>query len=149
MEKIEFSKHIDAPREKVWQVLFSNDTYPDWTAFFCEGSHAVTDWQKGSKVWFLDKNQSGMMAEIEESKSPEFMSFATLGAVKNGVEDLESEEAQMCKGGHENYYLADKNGGTELRVTLEGLEMPAEMSGFLLDAWPKAMEKIKSLAETA
>ena len=45
MEKQEFKISINAPREKVWEVLWNDTTYPAWTAVFSEGSHAVTDWK--------------------------------------------------------------------------------------------------------
>ena len=50
MERKEFTIDINAPREKVWDVLWQDDSYRKWTSVFSEGSHAETDWKKGSKV---------------------------------------------------------------------------------------------------
>ncbi|SKB56451.1 hypothetical protein SAMN05660903_01467 [Salegentibacter salinarum] len=43
MERKEFISTINASREKVWEVLWSDDTYPKWTAPFSEGSRAESD----------------------------------------------------------------------------------------------------------
>jgi len=147
MEKLAFNTSINAPREKVWNTLFSDDTYGEWTAPFCEGSRAETDWKKGSEVRFMDTGGSGMIAVIEEKIDNEFMSFSMLGEIRDGVEDRDSEQVQQWKGGHENYYLDEKNGGTELRIILEVKSMPKEMLGFFETAWPKALDKVKELAE--
>ena len=81
---MEFDIDIDAPREKVWNTLWNKETYPEWTAAFAEGSRAETDWQKGSKVMFLDAKNSGMVSVIAENKPNEFMSIKHLGIIKNG-----------------------------------------------------------------
>ena len=50
MEKNEFKILIDAPPEKVWNVLWNDASYPQWTSAFAEGSKVETDWKEGSKV---------------------------------------------------------------------------------------------------
>ncbi len=52
MEKKQFKIKIAAPREKVWKILWGDNTYPAWTSAFAEGSRAETDWEEGSKVLF-------------------------------------------------------------------------------------------------
>src|ERR1051325_5779939 len=119
MEKQEFKIAIDAPREKVWNILWADDTYRAWTAPFSEGSHAITDWKKGSKVLFLDGRGMGMVSTIDESIPNQYISFKHLGVVKNGVEDVESEEVKEWAGAHENYTLKDVQGRTELVVDMD------------------------------
>ena len=79
MERKEFTIDINAPREKVWDVLWQDDSYRKWTSVFSEGSHAETDWKKGSKVLFLDGKGSGMIAKIAENIPNEYMSIQHLG----------------------------------------------------------------------
>jgi len=43
MERINFSISIDAPKEKVWNVLWNDSSYRKWTSVFAEGSSVVTD----------------------------------------------------------------------------------------------------------
>ncbi len=61
METKEFKISINAPKEKVWDVLWNDPFYRAWTSVFAEGSHAETDWKKGSKVLFLDNKGRGMV----------------------------------------------------------------------------------------
>ena len=54
MKNMNFDISINAPREKVWEVLWDDASYRKWTSAFSEGSYAVTDnWKKGSKILFL------------------------------------------------------------------------------------------------
>jgi uncharacterized protein YndB with AHSA1/START domain len=45
----QFKTLIDAPREKVWDILWADDTYQKWTAAFCEGSKAITTGMKSAR----------------------------------------------------------------------------------------------------
>lgn len=61
MEKLHFSTNINAPREKVWDTLWNDNSYRKWTSAFMEGSYAETDnWKEGSKVLFLSPGGDGM-----------------------------------------------------------------------------------------
>lgn len=144
LEKQEFKILINASREKVWDILWNNATYPVWTAVFSEGSRAETDWKEGSKVLFLNAENHGMVSTIAVSTPNEFMSLKHLGTVKNGVEDLDSEQARQWSGALENYTLKNVNGKTELTVDLDITE---EYKDYFLTTWPKALEKLKELAE--
>jgi hypothetical protein len=144
MEKQTFSISINAPREKVWNILWDNDSYRAWTSVFSEGSHAETDWKKGSKVLFLDGKGSGMVSTIDENKPNEYMSIRHLGVVKDGVEDLDSEEVRQWAGAHENYTLKNVDGKTELVVDMD---ISKEWMDYFQNTWPKALDKVKELAE--
>ena len=144
MQKQEFKVSINAPREKVWEVLWNDDTYRAWTSVFSEGSHAQTDWKKGSKVLFLDGKGSGMVSKIADNVPNEYMSFEHLGVVKDGVEDTESPEVKQWAGAHENYRLNPVGGNTELAVQID---LSDEWKDYFVNTFPKALDKIKELAE--
>ena len=38
MERHQFKATINAPRERVWEILWGDETYPQWTSAFAEGS---------------------------------------------------------------------------------------------------------------
>src|SRR5687767_9008114 len=115
MEKQQFKTTINAPREKVWTMLWGKDSYRQWTAPFAEGSSAETDWKKGSRVLFLDGKGNGMIARIEENIPNEYMSIEHIGEIINGVEDTESAKVKEWAGAHENYTLKSVgNNKTEL-----------------------------------
>ncbi len=50
MKRKESKIEIKAPKEKVWKVLWDDETYGKWTAAFFEGSHAETGWKEGRKL---------------------------------------------------------------------------------------------------
>ncbi len=144
MEKQQFQIAIDAPRETVWNVLWNDTTYRQWTAPFSEGSHAVTNWEKGSKVLFLGADNSGMVSMIADNIPNEFMSIKHLGVVANGVEDTESEAVKGWAGALENYRLRSVGNNTELTVEMD---VNDEFKEYFADTWPKALDKIKELSE--
>ncbi len=144
MEKLHFSIDINAPKEKVWNILWDDATYPQWTSVFCEGSKAITDWNEGSKVLFVDGKGSGMISKIEAKKDNEFMSFKHLGEVKGNVEDTTSEKIKSWAGALENYSLHETGGVTTLKVDMDIVE---EFKDFFLNAFPGGLEKVKELSE--
>lgn len=144
MKRKEYKAVISAPREKVWEILWGKETYPQWTSAFHEGSNAETDWEKGSKVYFTDGSGSGMVAFIDDKIPNEYMSFRHVGQLVDGKEDLESEKVKEWAGSTENYRLKEANGKTELVVDLEISE---DWEQHFNEAWPKALDKLKDLAE--
>lgn len=144
MEKHTFNVSINASREKVWDTLWRDESYRAWTSVFAEGSKAVTDWEKGSKVLFLDGKGEGMVSTIVDNKPGEFMSIKHLGTIKGGVEDLDSEQTLQWAGALENYTLETKDGHTVLTVDMD---ITDEYKDYFLTTWPKALDKVKQLAE--
>lgn len=145
MEKINFSTSINAPREKVWDVLWNDDSYRKWTSAFTEGSYAETDnWKEGSKVLFLSPSGDGMVSKVASNKKNEYMSFEHLGVVKNGIEDTESESVKGWAGARENYTLIEENGKTKLVVDMDSTD---EFKDYFVKTFPVALEKVKELSE--
>lgn len=139
MENQEFRIEINASREKVWNSLWDDDTYREWTSVFSEGSRAETDWKKGSKVLFLDGSNTGLVSEIAENIPGEFMSIKHLGVIENGV-----EKTSEWAGAMENYTLHSVNGKTEVIVTID---ITDEYKEYFLKTWPIALQKLKEIAE--
>jgi hypothetical protein len=148
---IEHKITINASRQKVWNTLWDDATYRQWAAAFMEGSYMEgesgmeKDWKEGSKMLFLGPDRSGMTSVIAAKRPDEFMSFKHLGVVKEGVEDTTSDEAKKWISS-ENYTLKDADGKTELTIDFDG-KIPDEFVGYFNEAWPKALEKVKELAE--
>lgn len=145
MEKLNFSVQINAPREKVWEVLWDIDAYQTWTKAFSEGSTVKTDnWKEGSKLFFVDGNGAGMVSEVVANRPSEYMSFRHLGMIKDGVEDTSSDEVKKWAGILENYTLKDENGTTELSIDMDIAE---EYKNMFDTMWPNALAILKGLAE--
>ena len=147
MEKMTFSVHIHASREKIWSILFEDASYRKWTAVFTEGSHAIADnWQQGAKVQFLDAEKNGILSSIVESKPGERLAIRHLGEIRNGVEDTSSKNALRWSGITEDYVLTATGNSVDLTVKMEG-PIPGEFTDYFLKVWPKALRKVKELAE--
>lgn len=145
MKRKQYEINIAAPREKVWETLWGERSYVEWTSAFSEGSKVETDWKEGSKVLFLNAENEGMVARIEEKKAPEKMFFRHLGMVdKSGKEDFESEKVKAWSGAEEIYLLKDNGQSTELVVQMD---LNEDHEDYFDKAWPKAFEKLKNLAE--
>ena len=144
MEKLKFKTVIDAAPEKIWNVLWNDDTYRQWTSAFAEGSYAETDRKQGSKVLFLDGNGRGMVSRIAENRPNEYMSIEHLGEIIDGVEDTTSDKIKEWAGAHENYTLKKIDGKTELTIDMDINEEFKEMFEGM---WPKALKNLKSLCE--
>jgi len=131
---------IAAPAKKVWQVLWADVTYRQWTSVFSEGSYAVSDWKEGSNIQFLSPNGSGMYGIITECKPEEKMVFLHKGEVKNFEEQPPADWGE----GTETYQLTEKDGHTTVVVSLDA---PDSFMDYFKVTFPKALAMVKELAE--
>jgi uncharacterized protein YndB with AHSA1/START domain len=141
MKKQQFKTTIHAARNLVWHALWNGKNYNTWTSAFAEGSSAVTDWNEGSEILFLDGKGNGMYSVIDKKEEPGFMAFRHLGEVK-GNEKL---PPQTWAGAMETYTLTETGNGTELVVEMDVEESWLE---YFMKTWPAALEKLKTLAES-
>ena len=139
MNKLQFNTTINASKEKVWDILWNDATYRKWTAAFSEGSHAQTDWQEGSKVYFLDGSGSGMYSVIDKKVPNTEMTFKHLGEIKDGI-----EKEVSWAGAKESYFLSGENGVTQLNVEMD---MGEEFKEYFDKTFPKALQLVKQLSE--
>lgn len=144
MKTLEFEINIQAPKEKVWKILWDDSTYREWTSAFCEGTYAVSDWKEGSKIHFLSPTGEGMNSIIETKIDNEYMAFKHIGELKNFVEIPIDDATKEWSGAMETYRLTPKNNLTVLVVTMDCIE---KYLNYMQEAFPKAMETIKKLSE--
>lgn len=149
MKKISFSIYINAPRERVWDVMLGEDTYREWTKVFNAGSRFVGNWDEGSEMRFLgvDENgveSGGMYSRIKENRLYEFISIEHIGMIKDGEVDTTSEEVKKWTPAFENYTFIEKDGGTEVLVEMD---ISDEWATMFDEMWPKALESLKELVE--
>lgn len=139
MKTLEFNTTIDTSAKQVWSVLWDDDLYREWSAVFCEGSYAETDWKQGSKVRFMTPTEEGMFSKIKYKEPNKRMVFEHLGSIKDG-KDIVSE----WSGALEEYILEEKNGKTILKVSVDVTE---EYENSFNRTFPQALQKIKELSE--
>lgn len=144
-KKIEKSIDINAPKNKVWEVLMQDELNRIWYACFSEGSYADTDWKEGSKAVFTDDGKSGLVGKIASNKPNEFLSVEYTGVLANGEEDYDSDEAKAMKGVLETYTLTETDGVTQISISCD---MADEYFEMMSASWDKALQKIKELSES-
>lgn len=145
METLKYQVEIDAPAAKVWDVLWNEKTYSQWTHFFSPGSVMQTDWKVGGKTYFTDSSrQNGMVSTIKSIDEPKHLIFKHLGELHNGVEDVDSEKLKAWNGSLEAYYLENKNGKTMLKVEVDSND---EFKQMFDNGFKKGLEVIKKLSE--
>lgn len=149
-QKINFAITINAPKERVWDTMLQDATYREWTALFNPNGSSwyEGDWTQGSKILFLGDGENGqvggMVSRIKEVRPQEFVSIEHLGVVQDGKEDTTSDTAKQFAPAFENYTFVDKHGATEVLVDMDTVEEHRQM---FESSWPKALQKLKELAE--
>jgi len=141
---IQHSIVIQAPVAQLWQRMFDPQLYREWIAAFCEGSYYQGHWQQGETIRFLDPNGNGMVAKIVEYRPMEFISVSHLGFVYAGQDDLDSAEVTSWAPAYENFYFTSRGDSTELRIEQE---IAPAYEEYMQQAWPNALQKLKTLAE--
>lgn len=144
MKPLQFSVSINAPAQKVWDALWSNATYPEWTKFFAPGSQMESDWKAGGRTLFTDDKGNGMISTIKTIDVPYAVVFEHLGYVTDGVDDTTSEKVKAYAGALEKYALTEQNGSTKLEVAVDTLEAHESMMN---NGFAKGLQVVKELAE--
>lgn len=144
MKELRFSEEINAPIQKVWDVLWTAGTYGKWTRFFTEGSRMESDWQVGGRTVFLDMDVNGMIATITELDVPRKVYFSHQGQLIKGVEDTTSDEVKAFAGALEKYDLEEKEGITHLKISVEVFE---DFEKMMISGFTKGIAEVKKLSE--
>ena len=144
METLEFKIRIKAPAEKVWSVLWDEETYKKWTSVFCEGSHTISDWNEGDKIHFMSPNGEGMYSIIETKTPNEYMAFKHIGEIKVFKEQPLNEETKKWSGAMETYRLIRDDEFTDLIAQVDSGE---KFVDYFKEVFPKGLEVVKEISE--
>ncbi len=148
MQKIHFEILIRANPQKVWDAVVEDKKYREWTAAFSPSSYFEGGWEKGDKIRFigLDENgvKGGMVAEIAENREYSFISIRHLGYIQGAVEDTTSDAVRSWAPAYENYTFRKIGEETKFEVDVDVEDKYLEM---FQDLWPKALKKLKEIAE--
>ncbi|MDP9961717.1 SRPBCC domain-containing protein [Chryseobacterium lathyri] len=139
MQKLFFEIQIEAPPEKVWDVLWSDMTYRQWTTAFTEGSFYMGTFEEGSIMKFFDPNNNGMYSRVEKNIANKEMKFLHLGEIYDGV-----ETEQNWGEATERYILEEIPTGTILKIEIQ---TPEEFKDFFEEKFPNALGIVKNLSE--
>ncbi|QNL48112.1 SRPBCC domain-containing protein [Olivibacter sp. SDN3] len=130
--------NINAPAEKVWQVLWGKDTYKKWAAAYMPGSSYTGDLKQGGRVKFLDPDNNGMESEVASLTENREITFHHLHELQAG------NEGQSLGNLREKYTLEEQDDVTTLSLISD---MPEEYFKEMDAATKKALQTIKELAE--
>jgi hypothetical protein len=145
METLSYEKVINAPKQKIWDILWSPETYGEWTQFFSPGSVMKSDWQVGGKTYFLNAEGKGLISTIDSLEQPDQVIFKHLGTVdKEGNEDTRSKEVMEWSGFFEKYILIDFDGRTKLHIEIQ---TEKDWREYMDNGFTKGLEVIRNLAE--
>ncbi|HEY0896198.1 MAG TPA: SRPBCC domain-containing protein [Sphingobacteriaceae bacterium] len=146
MKKVQFTKEIKAPAQKVWDTLWNESTYSQWTSAFNPGGTSVvqSDWKVGGRTLFVDGNGNGMLSTIKSKEEPYEMVFEHLGEVIDGKEDTTSDKVKSWAGALEEYHLSENDGLTTLKASVEIGEEWEEMMN---KGFTQGLEVVKQLSE--
>lgn len=139
---MQFSIEITANKETVWDTLWQDASFREWAGLIDPGTYMVGDLVEGGQVQFISaENGYGVTSLVEQIVPGEYLlllhSADTQGAGAR-------ERANEWTGGTESYKLTEENGITTLTATFD---VPEEMEAYFSTAYPKALEKVKELAE--
>jgi uncharacterized protein YndB with AHSA1/START domain len=144
LQTIHFNILINAPVEKVFEIMLSKEHWNGWTDVFSPGSTFEGSWDKGEKMLFLDGNGAGMVSRIEENIPNKFISIEHIGFYENGIELTSGPQVEPWTGAHENYSFTYEEGMTKVQVDLD--TGPAFI-GYMKEIFPKALNKLKEICE--
>lgn len=130
---------IDAPAQKVWQVLWDKEHYKKWAAAFMPGSQYTGELTKGSRIQFLDPESNGMESTIASLTENQEITFHHLHELQAG------KEGQSLGNMSEQYRLNEQDGTTTLSVKSD---MPEQYFSDMDAATQQALHTIKELSES-
>jgi hypothetical protein len=104
METLSFEKVIDAPKQKIWDILW-NENLQRMDEIFQSGLCMKSDWKVGGKTYFLNSEGEGMVSTIDSIEQPDQIIFKHLGMIdKEGNEDIHSKEVMEWSGVLKNIF---------------------------------------------
>jgi hypothetical protein len=139
MKFLEFEIQINATPEKVWETLFTQDSYKKWASAMNEGTYFEGNWEVGSIMKFLDPQNNGMYNLVTENIRFKVLGMKHLGWILKGELSPQNWEDSTL-----NYILEPSEYGTLLKGTVNSLD---EFVEFFNSKYPQNFEHIKRLAE--
>jgi uncharacterized protein YndB with AHSA1/START domain len=142
MKELQFSIKIHAPKERVWNTLWQDETFRQWANIIDPGTYMKGMLKQGNEIQFISsENGYGVTSLVEKLIPNEFVLFRHMADTKdNGAHGREKD----WTGGTESHSLVEEEGTTTLTVKFD---VPTEMEEIFTVRFPKALEQIKILSE--
>lgn len=142
MKEMQFTVDIRAAKETVWQTLWQDETFRQWASIIDPGTYMLGELQQGKEVQFISSEGGyGVTSLVEKLIPNEYLLLRHQADTKEqGAKEREKE----WTGGSESYQLSENTGAVTLTVTFD---VPPEMEKYFTTTYPKALQKLKELAE--
>ena len=141
MKEIQFSIEIHATSERVWDTLWQDETLREWAGVIDPGTYMVGDLQEGNEVQFISASGYGVTSLVEKLVAG---AFVLLRHRADTQDDGQRKREQEWTGGEESYSLTEEGNTTTLTVAFD---VPPELEAEFQVNYPKALERVKALAE--
>lgn len=142
MKPMTFSIAINAPKQRVWDVLWQDTTFRQWAGLIDPGTYMVGELAEGNEVQFISaENGYGVTSLVDTVALGELLILKHQADTQDAGARARADE---WTGGEERYELTEANGVTTLTATFD---VPTEMETYFAEAYPKAFAKVKELAE--
>lgn len=141
-KKVEFFIEIRANKEKVWNTLWRDETFRQWSSIIDPGTYMVGDLKEDNEIQFISsENSYGITSIVEKVVPGEFLLLKHKSDTKESGKEKRDEQ---WTGSKESYTLTEKNGVTTLAVVFD---VPLEFEEYFNENYPKALRKVKELSE--
>jgi uncharacterized protein YndB with AHSA1/START domain len=142
MKEMQFLVEINATKERVWDTLWRDETFRQWAGIVDPGTYMVGELKVGNEVQFISsENGYGVTSLVAKLTPGEYLLLRHAADTQEGGK---RERAQEWTGGEESYSLTEKDGVTTLTAAFD---VPSEMAEMFKVSYPKALERVKELAE--
>lgn len=141
MEKMKFSIDIEAPRKRVWEVLWDDKTLRDWAGIVDPGTYMLGELKEGNEVQFISAEGYGVTSLVAKLIPNVYVLFKHRADTKDRGSNKRDDQ---WTGGSESYTLTEDGSITTLVMVFD---VPPELEQVMSVSYPKALSKVKELAE--
>jgi hypothetical protein len=148
MKKIQHSIEINASKEKIWETLWSDKTFRDWSNIIDEGTYLDGELEEGNEINFIGSSEGGasygVTSKIEKLIPNQFILLAKTADIIVDKDGKIEKRAEQWTGGMESYELEDNNGNVKLTIIEE---IPDELLEYFDAKIPEVLKRVKVLSE--
>ena len=142
MNKMQFQVEIQAPKQKVWDALWQDETFREWAGVIDTGTYMKGELKEGNEIEFISaENGYGVTSLVAKLIPGEFVTLKHQADTQNHGTGERKDE---WTGGEESYSLTEKEGVTTLTFISD---VPLELEEYFEINYPKALDRVKELAE--
>ncbi len=145
MQTIQHSIEINAPKENVWEVLWSDQTLRDWASIIDEGTYMDGSLKAGNEINFISSVSGyGVVSKVEKIIPNKYVSFIQIADIRVGKDGSFEKRDPQWTGAKEIYEIEEIYDKVTLSLKQE---VPDELVEYFKIKIPKALQRVKTLAE--